>query len=157
MKLYHGSYIAIPKPDIKHSRRQVDFGQGFYTTPLKEQAHSWCNKFKRNGKQGIISQYDFEENQLSQLKTIKFETYSEQWLDFILACRGGKDTFNYDIVIGGIANDKVFNTVELYFDGLIDKNEAIKRLRYNKPNLQICFRTQKVIDKYLHFIGSEQI
>lgn len=156
MNLYHGSYIEIPNPDIKHSRRQVDFGQGFYTTPLKDQAKKWCNKFKRDGKKGIISKYNFDDKILTQLKVITFKTYSEKWLDFVLTCRKGKDPFDYDIVIGGIANDKVFNTIELYFDGLIDKNEAIKRLRYNKPNLQICFRSQTVIDKHLHFIGSEQ-
>ena len=39
--------------------------------------------------------------------------------------RSGKDTSNYDLVVGGVANDKVFNTVELFFDGLIDKREAI--------------------------------
>ena len=82
---------------------------------------------------------------------------SEKWLDFILNCRKGKDSTDYDIVIGGVANDKVFNTVELYFDNLIDKKEAIRRLRYEKPNLQICFRTQKAIEAYLHYEGSEQI
>ena len=46
-------------------------------------------------------------------------------------------------------------TVELFLDGLIDKTEAISRLRYEKPNLQICFRTQSVIDRYLKFEGSE--
>lgn len=56
-----------------------------------------------------------------------------------------------------MANDKVFNTVELYFDGLIDKAEAIKRLRFEKPNLQICFRTPRALKEYLHFQGSEQI
>mgnify|MGYP003296358873 CR=1 FL=1 len=61
------------------------------------------------------------------------------------------------IVIGGVANDKVFNTVELFFDGLIDQEEAIKRLRYEKPNLQIAFRSQSTIDQYLHFEGSEQL
>ena len=44
-----------------------------------------------------------------------------------------------------------------YFDNLIDKGEAIRRLRYEKPNLQVCFRTQKVLDEYLHYEGSEQI
>ena len=63
---------------------------------------------------------------------------------------------DYDIVIGGVANDKVFNTVELYFDGLIDKNEALKRLRYEEPNLQICFRSMEALSS-LHFEGSEQI
>lgn len=78
-------------------------------------------------------------------------------LDFILCCRSGKDTSEYDIVMGGVANDKVFNTVELFFDGLIDKDEAIKRLRYEKPNFQIAFRTQDVLNEYLHFKRSEQL
>ena len=90
------------------------------------------------------------------MKTLKFDSYSEGWLDFILNCRGGKDPTDYDLVSGGVANDKVFNTVELFFDGLIDKNEAINRLRYEKPNLQICFRTEKAL-RLLHFEGSEQV
>lgn len=157
MILYHGSYLEIPYPDIKHSRPEVDFGQGFYTTPLREQAVDWCRKFKRRKMSGIISRYVFDETALSDFKTIEFNTYSEDWLDFVLNCRAGKDNTDYDIVIGGIANDKVFNTVELYFDNLIDKSEALKRLRYEKPNLQICFRNQNVIDKYLKFDGSETI
>ena len=66
----------------------------------------------------------------------------------------GKDATDYDLVVGGVANDKVFNTVELFFDGLIDKAEAIKRLRYEKPNVQICFRTERALS-FLHFEGSE--
>lgn len=68
-----------------------------------------------------------------------------------------QDTSDFEIVVGGVANDKVFNTVELYYDHLIDKSEALRRLRYEKPNLQICFRTETVLKKYLHFEGSEQI
>ena len=70
-----------------------------------------------------------------EMKVLKFDAYSEEWLDFILNCRSGKDNTDYDIVIGGVANDKIFNTVELFFDGLIDKTEAIGRLRCEKPNL----------------------
>lgn len=57
----------------------------------------------------------------------------------------GKDATDNDLVVGGVANDKVFNTVELFFDGWIDKAEAIKRLRYEKPNVQICFRTESTV------------
>lgn len=39
----------------------------------------------------------------------------------------------------------------------LDKKEAIRRLRYEKPNLQLCFRTQKALETYLHYEGSEQI
>ena len=66
----------------------------------------------------------------------------------------GEDATDYDLVVGGVANDKVFNTVELFFDGWIDKAEAIKRLRYEKPNVQICFRTERALS-LLHFEGSE--
>ena len=90
-------------------------------------------------------------------KSVQMENSdSEEWLDFILNCRSGKDSTDYDLVVGGVANDKVFNTVELFFDGLIDKAEAINRLRYEKPNLQICFRTEKALS-LLHFEGSEML
>lgn len=156
MILYHGSSLEIPTPDLTHSRPNVDFGRGFYTTPLYDQAVKWCGKFKRRGKDGVISQYRLDERALDELKVLRFDAYSEDWLDFILTCRSGKDTSDYDIVEGGVANDKVFNTVELYFDQLIDKAEAIRRLRYEKPNLQLCFRTDAALS-WLHFEGSEMV
>ena len=157
MILYHGSYTEVIRPDILHSRRNVDFGQGFYTTPLREQAEKWCKKFKDRGQDADVSVYRFAEEKLKEYKILKFESYSEEWLDFILNCRRGEDTSDYDIVMGGVANDKVFNTVELFFDGLIDKGEAIKRLRYERPNMQIVFRTQKVIDACLRFERGERL
>ena len=105
--LYHGSYLEIAEPDLLHSRPNVDFGRGFYVTPLYEQAAKWCGKFKRRGKDGIISRYAYEENREAELKMLKFDSYSEDWLDFILKCRSGKDATDYDLVVGGVANDKV--------------------------------------------------
>lgn len=128
----------------------------FYLTPIKTQAEKWCKRFiRRKNKQGIVSIYSFDEKNLDNLKVLYFKNYNEDWLDFIMNCRNGKDNSDYEIVIGGVANDKVFNTIELYLDGLIDKSEALKRLIYEKPNLQICFRNQDVIQQYLHFEGSE--
>ncbi len=157
MTLYHGSFLEITKPDLQHSRENVDFGRGFYTTPIYSQAVRWCGKFKRRGRKGIVTFYEFDETAYDELNVLKFDSYSEEWLDFVLDCRSGKDTSGYDIVEGGVANDKVFNTVELYFDHLIDKAEAINRLRFEKPNLQICLRTEDAIGKYLHYAGSEQV
>ena len=156
MILYHGSFVVVDKPDLTHSRPNVDFGKGFYTTPIYEQAEKWCGRFKRRSKDGIITSYEFDETAYATLKALKFDAYSEEWLDFILNCRRGQDNTDYDLVIGGVANDKVFNTVELYFDGLIDKKEAINRLRYEKPNLQMAFRTEKALS-YLRFEGSVKL
>ena len=156
MNLYHGSFVEVSKPDLKHSRSALDFGFGFYTTPIYEQAVKWSSRFKLRGKDGVISCYVFDEEECQNLKVLRFETYCEEWLDFILTCRGGQDSSDYDIVIGGVANDKVFNTVELYFDRLIDKTEAIKRLRYEKPNAQVCLRSEKAL-ACLHFERSEKV
>ena len=157
MILYHGSNTEIQYPDIQFSRLNVDFGKGFYTTPILTQAENWCQKFKRRGQRAILNQYQFCESESQQFKILRFESYSESWLDFILECRNGQDQSDYDMVIGGVANDKVFNTVELYFDGLIDKTEALKRLKFEEPNLQICFRNQEMIEKCLEFERSALI
>lgn len=156
MILYHGSYLEVSMPDLLHSRLNVDFGRGFYTTPIREQAVKWCKKMKMEGKIGVVSIYEFDEIAFEKLKIMRFESYSEDWLNFVVNCRLSKDNSDYDIVMGGVANDKVFNTVELFFDGLIEKQEAIKRLRYEKPNLQICFRSPESLE-YLHFERSEKI
>ena len=158
MKLYHGSYVAVEKPDISFSRANVDFGRGFYTTPIKEQAISWAQRFKRKDGQGVISVYEICESKLKEEASIlAFDDYSTCWLDFIVLCRQGGSNDDYDVVTGGVANDKVFNTIQLFLDGLIDKEESLKRLRYDKPNMQYCFCNQKMINKYLRFVSSEVI
>lgn len=79
MTVCHGSDIEIFQPDIA-SRSNVDFGKGFYATPIYEQAENWCRKFKRRGKAGIISVYDFDESAYGKLKVLRFDSYSEEWL-----------------------------------------------------------------------------
>ena len=162
MILYHGSYMAIEKPDLTFSRLRTDFGKGFYLTPIIEQANSWAKRFKDERGVSIVSAYNFSgyaDNEiLPEIAVMDFESYSLEWLNFIMACRLGQavDT-QWDLVIGGVANDKVFDTLQLYFENLISANEAIGRLRYSKPNLQYCFKTQALIDKYLKFIEAEEV
>ena len=159
MKLYHGSKAVIDKPLVSYGRDNLDFGKGFYTTSIKEQAENWVQRFILLGHKGIINIYDYNEtNTKSKYKYKIFPEYNEEWLDFILACRGGSRIYlDYDIIEGGIANDKVFNTVELYFQNLIDKQTALSRLKYEKPNNQICFLNQEVLDAVLHFESSYEL
>lgn len=155
MILFHGFYVIVENPDLSHSRLTVDFDRDFYVTPYYEQAIKWCGKFKRRGKDGFVSRYTFNEESSFQLNILRFDSYSEEWLNFILNCRRGQYTSGYNLVIGGVANDKVFNTMELYFDNLIDKKEAIHLLHFEKLNSQYCFRTQEALN-LLEFIGSEK-
>lgn len=158
MKIYHGSYVEVSIPDVHHSRKNVDFGQGFYVTPLKDQAVQWSMRFKRHQQKAVVTSYDFDEIECRKnYKILEFASYSREWLEYIVNCRRGQCIEEADVVIGGVANDKVFNTIELYFEGLIEQDEAIKRLRYEKPNLQMCIRNQKIIEQHLRFVESEEI
>jgi len=111
---------------------------------------------KRYGS-AYITKYNLDEAVFTNCTILKFDSYSAQWLDFIVECRRGNDTDKYNLVIGGVANDKVFNTCELYFRALISKETALERLRFEEPNIQYCFKDQETIDKYLSFIGSENL
>ena len=156
MKLYHGSTVIVDKHLVSYGRDNLDFGKGFYTTSMQGQAEKWIQRFISLGKNGIISIYNFDGTDIQKkYRYKKFPEYNEEWLDFVLASRdGSKDYLNYDIIEGGIANDKVFNTVELYFTGLIDKSTALQRLKFEQPNNQICFINQQVLDTVLKFESS---
>ena len=155
MIVYHGSPAIVSTPDVYHSRSRVDFGKGFYVTPLREQAISWCARFARRGS-AYLNTYDLDDNAFDQFSVLRFDSYSEAWLDFVLSCRQGTDDSPYDMVMGGVANDKVFDTLELLLSGLISKQEALGRLRFEKPNAQLCIRNQEVINQRLAFVGSEK-
>ena len=154
MIVYHGGAVAVPEPDLVHSRKAVDFGSGFYVTPILDQARRWCEKRRRRWGAAVVSRYEFDETIAASLKVLRFDDYSEKWLDFIVACRAGQDTSDWDLVIGGVANDKVFDTLEAFFDGFTTKQQTIDRLRFEKPNLQLCFRTSAALST-LAFKGSE--
>ena len=149
--LFHGSNREVSKPRILQNGFYKDFGYGFYCTNFEKQAKRWA--LSKKG-MPVVNQYSYLPD--ASLNVLIFEEMTEEWLDFILKCRRKQDSSDYDIVMGGVANDKVFNTVELYFDHLIDKQEAIKRLRYEKPNMQICFRSERAL-KQLHFEGSFEV
>ena len=157
MKLYHASTVVIEKPDALHSRDKLDFGKGFYLTAIREQALRYAERFTLRGKDAYVNEYDFDEV-TSGFVIKSFPAYDEEWLNYVSVCRRGQQPAEvYDAVSGGVANDKVFNTVDLYFAGLISKEEALKRLQFEKPNHQICILNGEMLDRHLHFIKAERI
>jgi hypothetical protein len=159
MVVYHGSYCLIDNPHVSFSRDALDFGKGFYVTTIKEQAINWTSKFKRRGKKGYFNSYIVKMDKVKEKYKVKeFLSYDLEWLDFILECRAGSDIYlKYDMIIGGIADDRVYNTIELYKDHLIGKGEALKKLQYYKPNHQICIINQEIINKYLKYEGCKEV
>ena len=156
MRLYHSSNVCVEHPDTEHSRLYLDFGRGFYLTSLHEQAVRYAQRFKRRGQPAWLNTYEFTcDETLWNIK--RFESYDKEWLDFVAGCREGQDTGNYDMIIGGIANDRVIITLDRYFTGEISQEEALGLLRFEKPNIQYCIRTARMLQECLTFIGSEQL
>ena len=84
--------------------------------------------------------------------------HSKKYLDFVCACRRGEPlNQEYDIVIGNVADDDVFKTVDMYFRGLWDKKKVLEELRYYKMNNQICIVNQKTLDEVLTFQKSYEV
>ena len=155
MILYHGGTEAVMQPDCKKGRPDLDFGQGFYVTLLQEQAEGFARRKARDRKgKPVISVYEFDyENAIKDCAYLNFEFYDEAWLDFVVESRSGlKPWSSYDIVEGGVANDRVIDTVELYTIGILDKASALGRLSEHQPNHQICILSQTILDKYLKFV-----
>lgn len=156
MKLYHSSNILVERPDTAHSRDYLDFGKGFYLTSLHEQAVKYAQRFIRRKQNAWLNTYEFNFNP-SEWNVIEFASYDRLWLDFVSRCRAGEDDSNYDIVIGGIANDKVIQTLDRYFEGELTEDDALGLLKFEKPNNQYCIRSQEMLDKCLKHIESQQL
>ena len=157
MKLYHSSNLIVEHPDILHSRKYLDFGRGFYLTSIYEQAVRYAQRFKRRGQEAWLNVYDFSMNEESKWNILRFDSYDKQWLDFVAQCRDGQDVGEYDMVIGGIANDRVIITLDRYFAGEISQEDTLGILKYENPNIQYCIRSEKMLKECLTYIKSEQI
>ena len=158
MIVYHGSTEMIKVPDIEHSKKYLDFGKGFYVTTYQEQAKKWAvRKSMRQGKTAIVNVYNMENN-WEKYRVLSFEKENEKWLEFVCACRKGEDlNRDYDIIIGNVADDDVFKTVDMYFRGLWGKKKVLEELRYYKMNNQICIVNQDTLNRALTFCEAYEV
>ena len=141
MILYHTSNIEIQNPDLLHSRSKLDFGKGFYLTPLRIQAEKYGERFLRRGIKAMLNIFSLDDERENCTYKV-FNSYDGEWLDFVMACRKGLPHVTFDIIECGIADDQVFNTVDLYFSGIYTREQALNQLQYSKPNRQICITSQ---------------
>lgn len=147
MKVYHGSYIHVEEIDLTKSIPNKDFGKGFYVTKFREQAESWAKIIgKRHKTEGVVTEFVFYDAEFTErlCKVKHFDSYNEEWLDFVVENRNplGK-MHDYDIVEGPVADDKVQNRITLYLDGVISRADFLEELKWHEDTHQICFCTLK--------------
>lgn len=159
MKLYHGSNMSIGVIDLKRGRRGKDFGQGFYLSPDRHQALLMAERTvdREESGEATLTIYQFDDSILSNhsdLKVKVFESYSQEWAEFIMMNRQNKthaQAHDYDIVYGPIANDKVGLQISRYQLQYIPMEELIRQLSFIRPTFQYFFGTERAI-RLLHKI-----
>ena len=159
MILYHGSNMVVEKPRLIEQNRFLDFGYGFYTTTNKAQAENFAQKVVvRRGGTPTVNVYEIDDNIGSELLKIKrFNAPDEEWLDFVSAHRNGTyDGEQYDLIIGAVANDDVYRTLQVYQAGLLPKEQALEALKIKKLFNQYVFATEEAIE-LLKFINAKEV
>ena len=159
MILYHGSDIEVKKPKIIKTEKGRDFGCAFYLTPIKEQAERMAKRKQRMNKSSsaIVSVFEWNEKEINNFKYKIFNNPDLEWLDMIIKCRTDSSfEHGYDIVEGKIADDSVGETILYVIDGVIKKEDALERLKFQKINSQIAFCNEEVL-KMLKFITSYEV
>ena len=130
--IYHGSNVAVPNPKILINGYYKDFGYGFYCTNLEK--------------------HNFAYTENKNLKFLCFNEMTEAWLEFVVACRRGKE-HDYDIVEGPMADDQIWDYVEDYIAGKISKAAFWELVKFKYPTHQIVFCTEAALST-LTFKGS---
>lgn len=147
--IYHGNYTEIEFPEISKHRFTKDFSWGFYCTKIKEQAEICAEKFNTS----IVSVYELKN--IDSLNIKKFEDYTDEWLEFVVNCRSG-NIHNYDVVIGPMADDTIYDYIEAYTHGQMNKQKFFELMRFKYPTHQISFHTIKALN-CINFIESYDI
>lgn len=149
MTVYHGGYIPIHHPKIIIGKNTKDFGPGFYCTMIKEQAQRLAKRYNTK----IVSIYEVRLN--SNLNIKDFKEMTDEWLNFIVNCRSGKK-HEYDVVIGAMANDQIYNYISDYIDGIITQEQFWVLAKFKYPTHQINFCTKEAL-QCLEYRGYEEV
>ncbi len=149
MIVYHGTTLEIREPRIIKSEIGRDFGFAFYTTDIKEQAERWAKRraelISRKTKtivSPLVNVYEWKNDTKSN--NLQFSGASLEWLDMVVRCRSDVNyVHGYDVVCGKIANDNVGETVAYVLRGIMRREDAVERLKFEKINNQIAFCTER--------------
>ena len=105
----------------------------------------------------VVSVFEWDEKETKHLKYKIFKNPDLEWLDMIVECRTNPSfKHGYDIVEGKIADDSVGETILFVIDGVIKKEDALERLKFQKINSQVAFCSEESL-KFIKFINSYEV
>lgn len=154
--LYHGSNVTVDMPKILPKLRALDFGGGFYLTSSYAQAERWAKVIfkRRQAGQPIVNIYTFDDELAIALNVLQFKDANADWLEFVVNNRKALKVFDYDIVVGPVANDATLPVIDDYMDGRYTQEEAVRRLLPQNLTDQYAFCSEVSLG-YLTYQGSK--
>lgn len=166
MRLFHGSNMEIDEVDLSKCLPNKDFGCGFYTTLLEEQAWRMAQRRTRiAGGVPTVTVYEVPDElvEISELNCRVFEDKPTiEWAIFIRNNRDRKFSdvkspecnldCKYDVVVGPVADDTVGLLIRQFSRGTIDAEYMKREFDFGKLTNQYTFHTEKSL-KYLEKVG----
>ncbi|WP_297633557.1 DUF3990 domain-containing protein [uncultured Clostridium sp.] len=162
--IYHGSDKRIDNPRYDGGRKFSDFGIGFYATTNIEMAKSWSTR--KIDKKALVNKYILNTEGLESL-TFDLDI---NWILFIAHNRGlidnkelkkfleekYKDLNKYDVILGPTADDRMFDTMNMFFENTITIEHCIQSLNSMDLDIQYNLRSKKAIEA-IKFIESIEL
>ena len=111
-------------------------------TTVEAQAERWARrKAALLGGRAILNQYVMRDDR-DGFRVKTFPDDLIEWIGFVCDCRDEKPVYGqYDVIIGKVANDRVFRVVDMYRSGIWDRDRALREIRAY-PELRsdrLCF------------------
>lgn len=157
MLLYHGSKSGI-KGDVKpQSRQSCDFGCGFYMGDKPEQPKGLIASYENNRFYEIeyntegLKIKSFEDDYMGQIDWALFIAYNrqpeklEQYKKLYKRYREYNEL--YDMIVGIIADDKMTQVMQLFFNGQMCDKAFIEAMQYVKLGNQYVLKTDEACKK----------
>lgn len=148
--LFHTGYDIIPAPDIHRGRKNADFGQGFYLSDNEEFSKRWARE--RKGSSTYLNHYELVTDGLN----IRTFSRDAEWFDCIYGNRSGQpdSLAGYDVVVGPIANDTIYDTWGITTSGLLKQEQAVRLLLIGPQYTQTVIKTEKAAAQ-LKFLSAD--
>ena len=152
MLLYHTGFDEIPVPDLRRGRVNADFGQGFYLSDDPAFSARWATEKK--GAKTYVNRYELKTDGL-RVKRLKRD---EAWFRYLFSNRRGMPDAlkDYDVIIGPIANDTLYNTFGILTSGMIDDAAAMELLLLGPAYTQVVLKTERA-KAALRFLGARAL
>ena len=152
MRVYHTGFDIISSPDIRRGRANADFGQGFYLSDSEEFSRRWARE--RRGMTTYLNSYELD---LAGLK-VKYLPRGDEWFRYIFNNRrSAPDALSeYDVIVGAVAPDTIYDTWGILTSGLIDDKTALSALMLGCEYTQVVIKTEKAAAA-LAFLGASEL